>query len=430
MKSLRLFFCILTALVMTLSFSSCKKTPTPEPNPEVPSVPDQPEDPGYHFDIWIALDKHGGMGRDVQTLVRSMDSLTAGQEIIDFVGEGTEVHSKLSLESIVKGPYYYQVPVSEDRFGKYTLSDNKINIVQEQPFGSNTYSPRKYTHAWTNDNTLVVMAANGAASQIIWTKLSANLTILDEGILDLPVPEGSAVFTTSGILTYREQDNKLIYFYYGKEKKGLNSTASKVYTCVINPSTMEIEHNTQSSFLDETAGSAYGELLQQSTFFDESGNLYVAALQFDENDKDVEHPRLVRVKAGEYDIDPDYNAFTEEGKLLTVQYLGNGKVLGYARNDELGTKIESYSHYYCIIDLNAKTVSRIRYKGENLPYSGGRFSQRSAVVDGKAYIGINPESTNPCIYIYDIATGNVEKGVEIAEGYYFEQIRVIENLSE
>ena len=109
-----------------------------------------------------------------------------------------------------------------------------------------------------------------------------------------------------------------------------------------------------------------------------------------------------------------------------MEYLGNGKVLGYAREDALGTSIDSYSHYYTIIDLNSKTNTPIRCNGAQLPYSGGRFSQRTAVVNGKAYIGVNPENSNPCIYIYDIATGNTVKGVEIAEGYYFEQIRVLE----
>ena len=65
------------------------------------------------------------MGRDVQTLVRSLDNLNADQPQITFVGEGTEVNSILSLETIQKGAYYYQVPVSGDRFSKYLIKDNK-----------------------------------------------------------------------------------------------------------------------------------------------------------------------------------------------------------------------------------------------------------------------------------------------------------------
>lgn len=58
-----------------MSFSACSDDDEPTPGPEP-----APEAQTYHFDIWIALDKHGGMGRDVQTLVKSIDSLKAGSE--------------------------------------------------------------------------------------------------------------------------------------------------------------------------------------------------------------------------------------------------------------------------------------------------------------------------------------------------------------
>lgn len=420
MKRLKFLFSMIVVTMLAISFNACSDD-DPNPNPEP-----TPGTGKYHFDVWIALDKHGGMGRDVQTLVKSKESLNADQPIIDFLGEGTSVNSKLTLENIVKDAYYYQVPVEGDRFGKYTLSDNKIHTIQEQKFGTNTYSPRKYTHAWLPDNTLIIMAANGEADKIIWTKLNASdMSILQEGTLSIQVPEGSAVFTTSGILTYREKDKKLIYFYYGKSKKGINSTESKVYTAIIDVSTMTVESNIQTTLVDEMVGSAYGELLQKCVLFDESGNLYLACLS---NDKDgVERSHLLRIKAGEKDFDPSYDGFTNNGKLVSIEYLGNNKILAYAREDELGTGIDSYSHYYAIIDLASKSSSRIKCDGKNLPYSGGRFSQRTAIANSKAYIGVNPKDSKPCIYIYDIATNTTKKGIDIAEGYYFEQIRVLEN---
>ena len=92
MKKFQLLFWALLTTLFTLSFSACSDDddPTPEPEPT-------PEAQTYHFDIWIALDKHGGMGRDVQTLVKSIDSLKAGSQMISFEGDGTEVHSVMSL---------------------------------------------------------------------------------------------------------------------------------------------------------------------------------------------------------------------------------------------------------------------------------------------------------------------------------------------
>lgn len=420
MKKFQLLFWALLTTLFTLSFSACSDDDDPTPGPG-----STPEAQTYHFDIWIALDRHGGMGRDVQTLVKSIDSLKAGSEMISFEGDGTEVHATLSLETIVKGKYYYQVPVSGDRFSKYTLSNNKINIIQEQKFGTNTYDTRKYTHTWIDDNTLVIMASNGDGDKIIWTKLNAtDMSIIQEGVLDIPLPDGDKLFSTSGILTYRKSDNKLIYFYLGKKSKR-GDTTPFFFTTVINAETMAVESNIRNTMAHQMVGSAYGELLQKCTLVDESGNLYLAG--FSDNEDGTEKSHLIRIKAGEKDFDPDYDAFTNAGKLVSIEYLGDGKVLAYARQDELGMEIDSYSHYYTIIDLNSKTSNRVKYNGQDLPYSGGRFSQRTAVVDGKAYIGINPESSNPCIYIYDIKTGNVEKGADIKEGYYFEQIRVLDN---
>lgn len=81
---------------------------------------------------------------------------------------------------------------------------------------------------------------------------------------------------------------------------------------------------------------------------------------------------------GEIDFDATYEGYPNaDGKLLTIQYLGNGKALAYARNDAAGTAIDSYSHYYSIIDLTTGERTRLSYEGKELAYSGGRFSQRS-----------------------------------------------------
>jgi hypothetical protein len=51
-----------------------------------------------------------------------------------------------------------------------------------------------------------------------------------------------------------------------------------------------------------------------------------------------------------------------------------------------------------------------------------------AYVNHKAYIGVDAEGKNPQIYIYDVKTGKTTLGATMASGYYFEQIRVVENV--
>ncbi len=201
---------------------------------------------------------------------------------------------------------------------------------------------------------------------------------------------------------------------------------------------MAVERDVVNSEANEMVASAYGELLQQTIFFDEQDNLYIAC--FNDTD-DGEMGCLLRIKKNEFNFEPGYNAFADcDGKLLTTQYLGNGKVFCYSRNDGLteddgkgGTKaataIDSYSHYYSVLDLNTKTRTRMAIGGQPIDYSSGRFSQRSVYVpqENKVYFGVNTATAQPQVYIYDVATATVSEGVKVAEGYYFEQIRLVED---
>ena len=383
----------------------------------------------YHFDLTVTVGKQGGMGRDVTTIMQTRDSLNAGP-VVDFKNAGTEINADYSMEAIVKGKYYYQVPVSADRFVKLRYENGQMKVVKTQPFKSNTYNCRQYCHAWINDSTLIIMAANGDKNAIIWTKLNtSDMTVINEGTLGINVADGWESFTTSGIVAYRESDNKLFYFYYNKKGSGRKATKEeKFHVAVINAETMAVEQDNLCPFAAEMAGSAYGELLQQTTFFDEQGTLYLAAF----SDTSIgEEGKLLRIKKGEFNIDANYNGFpNSDGKLLTTQYLGNGKVFCYSRHDDeaLGTAIDSYAHYYSIVDLNAKTRTRMSFGGTEIPYSSGRFSQRSAFAEkeNKVYFGVNTETAQPQIYVYDVKTGSISEGVKIAEGYYFEQIRLLE----
>ena len=381
----------------------------------------------YHYDLYLTVGKHGGMSSKNTTLVRSIDGLDASKGVITITGIGTEL-GEYTMESISKDGYYYQIPSSADRFTKYQIKDNTVQVVQEQPFMENTFKPRNYAHAWLNDNTLILMSSDGENKKVIWTKLNTDdMTILSEGTLELPIDEGFSTITTSGLLAYRAADNKLFYTYHSKTVVGKKSTSAKKFHLVaINAADMTVEANNLSFEEAEEAGSAYGELMQNFTMFDKAGNLYFAAFQ---TVGDVEQGRLYRIKPGEINFDPTYNGFTNtDGKLLTVQYIGNGKAFAYSRTDSEGTAIDSYSHYYSVIDLKNCTSTRLTYNGKQLPYSGGRFSQRSVVVNGKVYFGINAENeTNSQIYIYDALTGEVTKGAEVDGSHFFDMIRVVKN---
>ena len=271
------------ALMMAGSFVSCSDEiddypVDPEPEPEVQVK--------HRFELYVCPVKHGGMSMNKNgTFVRSVEYLTADQPMVEFNGKGLEITNKYTMESITKGKYHYQVPESKDRFVKFFIeldaNGNEIaKVVQERPFLNNEFPARKYTHAWLDEgNTLLLMATDGDHKKVLWTKLKeSDLSIIEEGILDLPIPEGFGSLSTSGILTYREKSKDLLYFYIGKDKEtgGMTDSAtSNLFTAVINPSTMEVTSNkvVDSKLAEESAASAYGELMQNTVMYDEDGNL-------------------------------------------------------------------------------------------------------------------------------------------------------------
>ena len=439
MKELKKLLVVMTiAMVSMLSMAVSCEEPEPEPEPEPEVVKD------YNFDLFVCATKHGGMSKNKYgTYVRSVSSLTADQPRVEFTGKGIDITEDYTLESITRGKYYYQVPQkSTGGFVKFHIERNAAGeetIVEdaEVPFKDNQYTARKYTHAWIDDSTtLVIVGTVSKATKVIWSKLSeSTMAVQAEGTLDIKVPEGFGALSTSGVLTYRKSDKKLYYFYLAKRESGQSDAVTSVtYIAVIDPATMQVESNTAvpTSVMEETAGSAYGELMQSMVMYDEADNLYLAGLiTIDGQERGI----LRRIPAGHKTFDTTWNGFPNpEGKLLTIQYLGNGKALSYSQDPSLVAKasIDSKINFYSIINLADGSRERVKFNGVDLQYCGGRFSQRSVVVNNKAYIGVGgevegeAEETYPTIYIYDCKTGVVEKGRELSKGFCFDIIRAMD----
>lgn len=421
-KYLLSFAVLMMGMALTTACSS-------DDDDEQSTVNPQPVQPAetYHYDLTVTVGKHGGMASSETHLTMSVDSLTNPGQTVNFEGNGIEI-TDYTIENIYDKKYMYQVPVSGDRFVKLQIKNNQLKVVRERPFATNTYTSRKYTHAWLSDNTLLVMAANGDANKIIWTKLNTdNMTIVSEGELSLGLADGYETFTTSGLLTYRQSDKKLFYFYYCKKGSGRKATKEPhFHVAVVNPQTMAVEKDIVNKEASEMQGSAYGELMQNFMFFDDNDNLYLSAFSTVDG-KNI--GRLLRIKKGEYDFEAGYNAFPDaKGKIVSVVYIGSNKVLAYSGDAEAGTSIQDQAYYYSIVDLSTKTASPLQYNGSSLPYSAGSFSQRSVynANEKKAYFGVS-NADGETVYAYDVATGSVKKGLSIAPGYYFDQIRLVQN---
>ena len=391
------------------------------------------------FDLYVCAVKHGGMGQNKNgTFVRQVSDLSADTEMVSFEGKGIDITQNYTMESITRGKYYYQVPQeATGGFVKFHIvrgSDGEESIVvdAERPFKENTYYPRKYTHAWLdNGATLLVVGTDAEHKIVYWTKLAeSNLAVITEGSLDIPVPDGYTSLSTSGLLTMRPTDGKLFYIYYTNPAD--ENARRTTYIAVIDPSTMTVTENNvvPQEVMEETESAAYGELMQTFITYDESGNMYVAGMvTMILTGKATKYGVLRRIKTGETEFDPTWNGFPDpEGRLITVQYVGGNKILAYSRDESLGTKIDSRSYFYTLIDTEFCTRTRVSCGGIPLRYCSGWYSQRTAVSGRYAYIGVTEgegADEYPMVYIYDIVSDTVTEGVKLSKGFCFDIIRVM-----
>ena len=420
--------CLCSVLLLIAMFAvSCG----PEPQPD----PVDPVEEATVFDLYVCAVKHGGMGQNKNgTYVRQVASLEAGQPDVEFTGRGIDITQKYTMESITRGKYYYQVPQeATGGFVKFHIvrneaGDESIMVDAERPFLANTYYPRKYTHAWLDGGaTLLVIGTDAEHKTVYWSKLKeADLKVIAEGTLPVTIPAGYSTVSTSGLLTVRPSDGTLFYIYLTKPEDENAKPATRV--AVIDPDNMTMLSDVAvpEAVMEETVSAAYGELMQTLITYDEAGNMYVAGMVTTD---DTKYGVLRRIKTGEWTFDPSWNGFPEpEGRLLTVQYVGGGRILAYSRDEKLGTKIDSRSHFYSLIELATCTRERVSCGGEPLRYCSGRYSQRTAVYGGKAYIGVTEgdgEDECPQVYIYDAASRTVEPGVKLSRGFCFDVIRVM-----
>lgn len=384
-----------------------------------------------HFDIWVTLgESSGGMGSTETQLVQNTKELDDSTTTIDFEGTGVDVTATLYQESIIKGQYYYQVPQSGDCFGKYRIGETGIETTAEIAFKKNSFSARKYAHAWIGDDTFVVFAANGDQDSVMWTKYDAtDMSIISEGTLS-GLTDTLSAYSTSGLADYRSSDNMILYSYC----HGTSSLRTGIYMAFINADDMTVEKTISDSRVEFMAGTAYGQLLQDKAFFDDNGDYYLACdTKIDGYTSSTQqYGSLLRINAGETEFDDSYLGFTnatgktsKQGKLVTVQSLESGKALVYVQDPDYtgaGEWGSAYNCYYATLDLSTDEVNIL-----DLPFSEGTFSQRSVVLGDYAYIGVNPKDSVPCVYVYDIETESLTKGLKISEGYSFDRIVTLDD---
>ena len=416
----------LVATLVTLSFTACDSD-TPNPQEEVT----------VGYDLWVPIDGATGQSTantDPHIIARVAD-LTKG--VFSIKGEGAETSaSPLTPYVVYHKGYYYSVS-REGRFGKFRVSNTGIETIKEFPMPQ--ILDRRFSHAWLDDNTLVMVSSVGDKQEMSWVKVDVNkMVITAEGKLDLPKPEEGEIFNSSGLLGYRKADNTLIYPHVYMEKSKKTSMAlppkrNEIYIAFIDATTMQVKKIDKDTRCEHLSSTSFGETRCQKTFFDSKGNFYFAAAtcNIPENAKKKSSTKqrsfLFRVNAGSMETDKSFDGYAQpRGKIITVFPLNDDEVLLYMQdpdfkekgNTDWSSKTNRYIYYWLRCNIKTQQVEHIK----DIPFSNGNYGQLAVRNGNTVSIGANVEGAPTTIYQYNINTRKVTKGATLADGFEIDRI--------
>ena len=419
----------LVATLVTLSFTACDSD-APSPQEEVT----------VGYDLWVPIDGATGQSTantDPHIIARVAD-LTKG--VFSIKGEGAETSaSPLTPYVVYHKGYYYSVS-REGRFGKFRVSNTGIETIKEFPIPQ--ILDRRFSHAWLDDNTLVMVSSVGDKQEMSWVKVDVNkMVITAEGKLDLPKPEEGEIFNSSGLLGYRKADNTLIYPHVYMEKSKKTSMAlppkrNEIYIAFIDATTMQVKKIDKDTRCEHLSSTSFGETRCQKTFFDSKGNFYFAAAtcNIPENAKKKSSTKqrsfLFRVNAGSMETDKSFDGYAQpRGKIITVFPLNDDEVLLYMQdpdfkekgNTEWSSKKNRYIYYWLRCNIKTQQVEHIK----DIPFSNGNFGQLVVRNGDLVSIGANVEGAPTAIYQYNVNTRKVTKGATLADGFEIDRITPI-----
>lgn len=301
---------------------------------------------------------------------------------------------------------------------------------------------RRFSHAWLDDNTLVMLSSVGDKEEVSWVKVDVNkMVITAEGKLALPKPEEGELFNSSGLLGYRKADNMLIYPHVYMEKSKKTSMAlppkrNEIYIAFIDASTMEVKKIDKDTRCEHLSSTSFGETRSQKTFFDSKGNFYFAAAtcNIPENAKKKSGTKqrsfLFRVNAGSMETDKSFDGYAQpRGKIITVFPLNDDEVLLYMQdpdfkekgNTDWSSKTNRYIYYWLRCNIKTQQVEHIK----DIPFSNGNFGQLVVRNGDLVSIGANVEGAPTTIYQYNVNTRKVTKGATLADGFEIDRIQSI-----
>jgi hypothetical protein len=362
---------------------------------------------------WTAAGRYSFyiLDKDNREYILQTSSLDSG--VLAPERDGAELNVReMDRDNIVKEGFYYHLNRKKALFSKYEVIDKVLKEVAAIPVKD--FSLENFH--WLGKDTLLLTGLDGHNfSQVRYLLLqTAQMKLLSAGPVDIPLPSGR--FSTMSVGFVERRLNQLLIGYTYHQNFGASdyTTSDTTYVTTVSYPAMKRLHT------DKDTRSAYPggiNTIQSYSFTDQQGDYYFMTCPGIALGNRPDLPTgIFRINKGSDAIDKNY-FFNLSAAIHNHAYgmwsLGHQQVMVRAERKDLFTGLgDHYSkaHFeFYVADLAHHTLRKL-----DLPLDKGTRRECVIVKDDTAYISLNSSTEGNFIWLYNIRTGSLKKGLQLA----------------
>ncbi|RZK20885.1 MAG: DUF4374 domain-containing protein [Pedobacter sp.] len=319
----------------------------------------------------------------------------------------------MDRDVIAKDGNFYHLNRKTAKFSKFTLTQTALKIKQQ--INMPGFSLENFN--WISKDTLLLTGLNTSGySEVKYFLIDTHkMEILKNGNLPIPKPVGKFKSISVGFLNQRDSAIFVGYTYNFPISISDYSTSDTIYVSQLKYPDMKLINT------DKDIRSTYpgGEnAVQTYSFTAANGDYYFMSCPGIAlgNRPDLS-TGIFRIKSGKNEIDKNYffniSASKIDNHAYGMWYLGGNKVIIRSERKDLFTGLGdhySVAHFeFYVLDLETKSITKL-----NLPLDKGTRRECVIVQGDTAYIAVNSTKEGNFIWLYNIKTGNLKKGLQLA----------------
>lgn len=352
------------------------------------------------------------LGKNGNEYLLQTNSLDSGVLLPEH--DGADISTKeISRAVIVKNGYYYHLNRKKATFVKYKLVNGAL--VESASLPLVDFSIENFY--WKSIDTLLLTGLNATDfSQVRYAIINtANMKQISAGDMEIPRPIGRFDNMSIGFVEPRKASLLVGYTYHQQLNTADYTTSDTTYVTELSYPEMKAIKTSKDTRSTYPGGI---NTIQPYSFNDEQHNYYFMTCPGIALGNRPELPTgIMRIKANEATPDKNYffniSASIIHNHAYGMWYLGHNKAIIRSERKDLFKGIgDHYStaHFeFYVLDLNSQDIQKLA-----LPLDKG--TRRECVIIDKdiAYISVNSSTSGNFIWLYNIKTGSLKKGLELA----------------